>query len=226
MYWYTIPFCDWDRYRGERYAVPVPQATCRTASSYGKTMRALTIRDGADGRLQPRWQFIENLNGLSGQDHVGYISPGQLKGAAMASVINEARGIVWFNQSFTGPCQSTNVVRTAQMEGDAWCGAEQVAAMGEVNNLIHDHAEILNTQSYEWSFGQGLDTMLKTHDGHAYVFAMSDGRTGERSFTLPDGIGGTTVEVIGEDRTIDVVDGEFSDAFAHEYDYHLYRIAL
>lgn len=226
MYWYTIPFCDWRPYRGDRYETPVPEEVCRTASSYGRSMTALTIRDAADGRLQPRWQFLENLNGLSGQDHVGYVSPAGLKGAAMASIINEARGLVWFNQSFTGPCQSANVVRDAQVHGAQWCGAAQVAAMGEVNRLVHDLAEVLNTQSYAWDFGAGLDTMLKTHDGHAYVFAMTDGGTGERLFTLPEGIGGGSAAVIGEDRTIPVVGGAFADVFPEEHDYRIYRIAL
>lgn len=226
MYWYSIPFCDWQPYRGEDYAVSVPEDTCRTASSYGRAMRALTIRDGVDGLVQPRWQFIENLNGLSGHDHLTYISPGQLKGAAMSSIISEARGLVWFNQSFTGPCQSTNVVRTAQMEGDAWCGAEQVAAMGEVNNFVHDLAPMINTQSYVWDFGDGLDTMLKVHDGDAYIFAMTDGETGERGFSLPPGISATTAEVVGEGRSVEVAADRFVDHFENEYDYHVYRITL
>ncbi|GAA1533576.1 hypothetical protein GCM10009803_12780 [Microbacterium ginsengiterrae] len=226
MYWYTIPFCDWRPYRGEAYAAPVPQEVCRTASSYGRTMDALTLRDAEDGLLQPRWQFIENLNGLSGHEHLGYISPEQLRGAAMSSIINEARGLVWFNQSFTGPCQSTNVIRTAQIEGDAWCGAPQVAAMGEVNRLIRDLAPVLNTQSYAWDFGDGLDTMLKIHDGHAYVFAMTDGTTGERRFTLPPEIQGTTAEAIGGTGDRPIEDGAFTDVFANERDYRIYRIAL
>lgn len=226
MYWYTIPFCDWRPYRGEGYAVAVPQQTCRTAASYGRSVEALGVRDAADERLQPRWQFVENLNGLSGQEHVAEIEPGQLKGAAMSSIIHEARGIVWFNQSFTGDCQTNNAVRAAQTEGPSWCGYEQIEAMGEVNRLIHQLAPVLNTQSYEWDFGTGLDTMLKTHDGFAYVFAMTDGTRGERTLSLPDGVTGESAEVIGESRTIEVTDGAITDTFAHEYEYRVYRIAL
>lgn len=226
MYWYSIPFCDWRPYRGDLYAVPVPEDVCRTASSYGRALDALTVRDHADGRLQPRWQFIENLNGLSGHEHLEYISPGRLKGAAMSSIINEARGLLWFNQSFTGPCQSSNVVRDAHIEGDDWCGADQVAAMGEVNNLVHTLAPVINTQSYAWDFGSGLDTMLKVHDDHAYVFAMTDGTTGARTFTLPDGIDATSVEIIGVAAALPVDDGAFTDVFENEYDYRVYRIAL
>ena len=226
MYWYTIPFCDWTPYRGNLYADPVSQATCRTASSYGKAMNGLTLRDASDGVLHPRWMFLENLNGLSGQAHVGYVSPGQLKGAAMSSIINEARGLMWFNQPFSGSCQASSALRQAQVQGSKFCGYAQMEAMGEVNNLILDLAPVINTQSYQWSFGSGLDTMLKTYDGDAYVFAMTDGTTGARTFTLPAGVKGATVEVVGENRTIPVNGGTFSDSFGAEYTYHVYRVSL
>lgn len=228
MYWYTIPFCDWTPYRGNIYASPVPKSTCRTASSYGKTMKSLTIRDAADGRLQPRWQFVENLDGLSGQQHVRYVTPGQLRGAAISSIIGEARGLIWFNQSFTGPCQATSVLRQAQVSGPSWCGYPQVEAMGQVNNFIHKLAPVINSQSYRWTFGNGLDTMLKAYGGNAYIFAMTDGTTGSRTFKLPTNvIRGKSIEVLGENRTLRVSSsGTFSDWFPHEYTYHVYRIPL
>lgn len=226
MYWYTIPFCDWTPYRGDLYAVPVPQAVCRTSSSYGRAMEALGIRDAADGKMQPRWMFLENLNGLSGQTHLRYITSSEVKGAAMSSIINEARGLFWFNQSFTGPCQSGSVLRTAQVQGSSFCGAAQVQAMGEVNNLVHSLAPVINTQSYQWSFGAGIDTMLKVKDGKAYVFAMTSGGSGQRTFTVPDGIAGTSAEVIGESRSLPITGGKFTDSFPSESTFHIYRINL
>jgi hypothetical protein len=226
MYWYTIPFCDWQPYRGELYAVPVPQQTCRSAASYGATVRALTLRDAADDRLQPRWQLVENLNGLSGQQHLREIAPAEVEGAAMASVIAEARGLVWFNQSFTGSCQTSNALRDAQVQGAGFCGAAQIEAMGRVNRTIHRLAPVLNTQSYVWEFGPRLNTMLKTWDGSAYVFAMTDGTPGRRIFALPPGVNGREVEVVGEGRTIAVDDGAFADDFATEAAWHIYRVPL
>ncbi|GAB4047212.1 hypothetical protein [Catellatospora paridis] len=226
MYWYTIPFCDWKPYRGTLYADPVPARTCRTASSYGRAVNGLTVRDAVDGRLQPRWMFIENFNGLSGHAHLSYITPEQLKAAAMSSVINEARGLLWFNQSFTGPCQSSGVLREAQTKGSSFCGHAQIEAMGQVNKFIHSLARVINTQSYKWNFGSGLDTMLKAQNGSAYIFAMTDGTTGQRTFKLPPEVSGKSVEVVGENRTIDVSDHSFRDSFPHEYTYHVYRIVI
>ena len=76
---------------------------------------------------------------------------------------------------------------------------------------------------------QGLDTMLKTNNGYAYVFAMVDGSSqpGGRNFTLPDGVSGRSVEVLFEGRTLQAdAAGAFSDNFAAEHSYHIYKIAL
>lgn len=229
MYWYSIPFCDWRPYRGDLYAVPIPIETCRTAHSYGLSQEALRLRDAVDGRLQPTWTWVENFNGLSGQDPQPYVTGGQLKGAAMATVIHEARALMWFNQSFTGPCQTANVIREAQMDPGSECGrryAANIDAMAEINHLASSLAPVLNTQSRRWSFGSRLDTMLKIHDGNAYIFAMTDGHAGRRSFRLPAGIKGRSAEVIGEMRTVPVVGATFTDEFAEEYTYHVYKIEI
>lgn len=225
-YLYTVPFCDWRPYRGNLFLVPIPKASCRTASSYGRLMQALRQRDASDGRLQPLWQFIELLNGGSGDSRPRLIAPDQLRGAVMSSLINEARGIFYFNQSMSGPCFGGNVLRSAQLDPHA-CGATQVQAMKVVDSQIRQLAPVLNTQSYRYRFGPGLQTMLKARDGYAYVFAMVDGNNpGRRTFRLPSGVRGTTASVLFEGRSIPVHDGTFSDVFRKESSYHVYRIAL
>ncbi|SHF74267.1 hypothetical protein SAMN05444351_0654 [Geodermatophilus nigrescens] len=228
MYWYTIPFCDLRPFRGSVYLQPIREDTCRTASSYGAVVEMLRERDAADGRLQAVWQFVELLNGGPGEGpFTAEIEPGQLQGAVMSSLINEARGIVWFNQSLSGPCQGGNLIRLSQVQQD-FCGAEQVAAAAEVNGVVRDLAAVLNTQSYEWDAGPGLDTMLKAHDGSAYLFAMVDGSQdpGERTLRLPPGVEGTTAEVLFEDRSLPIDDGVVVDTFAEEHTWHVYRVAL
>lgn len=226
MYWYTVPFCSWTPYR-QNYITPVTQENCRTASSYGKSMKSLRQQDAADGKLQAPWQFIELLNGgPGGGPFTANITPGQLQGAVMSSIINEARGLVYFNQSLSGPCQGGSVLRQSQVTAN-FCGEPQVDAASKVNSQVHKLAPVLNTQSYQYSFGAGLDTMLKTYNGSAYVFAMVDGssKPGNRVFQLPNGIKATSVQVVDENRTIAVgADGKFTDNFANEYSYHIYKI--
>lgn len=229
MYWYTVPFCDLAPYRGAIYLVPITQRQCRTASSYGKTMRALRERDAADGKLQALWQFVENVNGGGGGgSFVANIAPSQVKGSVMSSIINEARGIIYFNQSLNGPCQGGNMFRLAQIITE-YCARDQIDAVAEVNDEIHQLAPVLNTQSYQWKFGEGLDTMLKVSGSDAYIFAMVDGETepGSRTFTIPPGIRGRDISVVFEGRAIEAApDGTFSDLFAAEDTYHVYKVSL
>lgn len=226
-YWYTNQFCSYEPYR-DIFLTPVDQANCRTASSYGKMMNSLRTRDEADGKLQPLWQWVENYSGSPSGTRSVVISPGQLKGAVMNSIINEARGIAYFNQSLTGSCVSGNNFRQSQVT-PGFCANDQIAAVKQINEQIHQLARVINTQSYEFSFGDGLDTMLKTADSEAYIFAMIDGSSspGRRAFQLPAGIKGTSATVVAEDRTIPVDDsGRFTDVFAQEYSYHIYRIGI
>ena len=229
MYWYTIPFCDWDTYRGGIYVVPVDKSNCRTASSYGKSIKSLRVRDAADGKLQAPWQFIEDLNGGPGEGpFLANITAGQLKGAVMSSVVNEARGIVYFNQSLSGPCQGGSIFRQSQVTPN-FCGASQVAAAKEVNGQIRQLAPVINTQSYQWNFGSGLDTMLKTSNGYAYIFSMVDGSStpGSRTLQLPTGVSGSSAEVLFENRTIPINGSrQFTDSYAAEYSYHIYKVKL
>lgn len=228
-YFYTIPYCDWAPYR-DVFLTEVEEGNCRTASTYGKTMNSLRIRDEADGELQPLWQFVELYNGGGTQERVAEppITPGQLQGAVMSSLINEARGIVYFNQSMNGPCISGGIVRAVQKNQNA-CGAAQVAAMGVINNRIQELAPVLNSQSYDWDLGPGVDGMVKAYDGYAYVFAMVDGSSapGTHGITLPPGVGQRDVEVLWENRSISAdATGGFSDGFADEYSYHVYRVKI
>ncbi|TIC79529.1 hypothetical protein E8D34_20360 [Nocardioides sp. GY 10113] len=229
MYWYTIPFCDWRPYRAP-YLTTIRQSNCRTASSYGRMMNSLSKRDAADGKRQMKWQFVEMLSGSPGEGPAMQIAPRQVKGAVMNSVINEARGIIYFNQSVAqdAPCGSGNVVRDAQTVSN-FCGAAQVRAAGRVNRQIQRLARVINTQSYRYRFGAGLDTMLKARGKYAYIFSMINGASqpGVRRFRLPAGVQGRKATVLFEKRSIKIgMRGRFRDTFAHEADYHIYRVPL
>lgn len=224
QYFYSVPQCDWGA-SSLRWATPIGQTpitptNCRTSSSYGKMVDLMREADATDGRLQSIWNFVEVVG-----DHQR-LDGDKVQGAAMSSVIHGARGIAWFPQSFEGGCTTGNAFRTYQYS-QTDCLKAQVEGAQKVNKLIASLAPVLNTQSVRWNFGPGIDSMLKVRDGSAYVFAMTrDGGTGLRTFTLPHGVNGDQVEVIGENRSISVVGRTFSDTFAKESSYHIYRIAL
>src|SRR5664280_2738080 len=111
-YWYTDPHCSITPYSDVSF-VPVNQSHCRTASSYGKTIQGVRARDASDGKLKPVWSFVELMGTGSTDPQYNFtITPSQLQGAAMDTIINEARGIVWFNQRFNPPCVSGTLIRT------------------------------------------------------------------------------------------------------------------
>jgi hypothetical protein len=226
-YYYTQPDCTDIRYLIE----PIDPGHCRTASSYGATVRALRSRVGATGHLKPVWNFIEDLSGAPDAGHFfAYVQPGQLAGAVLDSIINEARGIVYFNQSYAGTCTGSNVIRQAQ-DGALPCARPQLAGLKAVDKVIVQLAPVLNTQSYRYTFGPDLDTMLKAYAGNAYIFAELSGaagsQPGKRTFTLPPGLAkATSVAVVDENRTLQVVNGKFTDNFSHEYTYHIYKVEI
>ncbi|XXY45995.1 DUF4082 domain-containing protein [Sorangium sp. So ce269] len=214
IYWYTDPnvCAEMQTFLG------LPSSTCRLSANYGVTMDKMRQLDGMDGQRQPIWAFIEVGHPFT-EDSAPSITPEQIAGAVMSSLIHEARGILYFNHSFGGPCQSQHALREP-------CYAAQRASVREINRRIRELAPVLNTQSYAFSFNEGLDTMLKEHDGSYYVFAML-GRarpTGSYALTLPEQLAGAVVEVLYEDRTIDTAGGAFTDAFAAEHTAHIYKI--
>ncbi|MEV7663494.1 hypothetical protein, partial [Paenarthrobacter sp. NPDC089316] len=234
QYFYAVPQCDWGdnqlRWRTPAGQSPIVTANCRTASSYGKIISLQEEVNAARNVQAPIWALptVVSTGGSTG----GYrqLTPEQTKAQVWASIIHEARGIVWFSQSpdqqNINDCISGDAFADARLKATP-CLKDQVAAAGAVNNEIKALAPVINTQSYVWNFGDGIDSMLKANDGSAYIFAMGkDGTTGSRTFTLPAGITGTQVEVVGENRTIAVQNGAFTDSFANEYTHHVYKITI
>jgi hypothetical protein len=215
-YWYTDPF-----------VCPLPGATdrygttpenCRLAANYGLLMNRERDLDAMDGRRQPIYAFIEDGHPFTEAD-APLIDGDKIAGAVMNSLIHEARGIIYFNHNFGGTCISQHVLRDP-------CGAEARVAVTRVNDQIRQLAPVLNTQSLQYTFSPAMDTMLKAHDGSFYIFTML-GRgtpTGSQTLTLPDGLDGASAEVLFEDRSVPVVDGQLTDTFAAENSYHIYKI--
>ncbi|MFI6506291.1 hypothetical protein ACIBCT_01680 [Streptosporangium sp. NPDC050855] len=214
VYWYTSASVCLD---GKNF-LSLPESRCRRAANYGAVIDRQRELDALDGRLQPIYGFVEV--GWPAENDTRAIEPQQVTGAVMSSLIHEARGIVYFNHNFGGPCHSQHVLREK-------CGQKVRPAVAEINRRIAKLAPVLNTQSYRHRFGPGLDTMLKHHRGSSYVFAMPRAATapGRRTFTLPRGMRASRAEVLFENRSVRIDrKGRFTDSFAAEHSHHVYRI--
>lgn len=216
IYWYTSEGICQD---AKNY-INVPLDKCRRSANYGMLIEKLRRLDSLDKRLQPIYAVVEV--GWPGKDDKRAIEPDELAGAVMNSLIHEARGILYFNHNFGGPCPSQHVLRER-------CGDKTRPMVVEMNKRIKQLAPVLNTQSYEHRFGDGLDTMLKRHGDALYVFTMldRDATPGPHKLALPPGIKADKAEVLFEGRTIPIDgSGQFTDSFEAEYSYHVYKIPI
>lgn len=192
---------------------------------------------------KPIWTFIETARPYLNEAGAGTITPAQIEGAVWSALIHEARGIAYFQHNNDGAYGGNySIVDIAAVH----------SGVKAINAKVQSLAPVLNTQSYynttrtingytyyQFTFNNGTDTMLKTYNGYAYIFAALGMKanntsatsgtvdaTGTKTFALPTGVTGTQVEVVGESRTINVSGGQFSDTFANEYSSHVYKIAL
>jgi hypothetical protein len=242
VYWYSrhLP-C-----RGRSYYIGFPASDlssltdgeCHRPFNYGYQIQKQIerARTGANKKWEPVFAFVENGSPFADDQwtggHVHTISPDQMAASVWNSLIHGARGINYFNHSFSGDCQSSNNFRNP-IYTSSKCYSAMRAKAKEVNSQIKYLAPVLNTQSFDWSFNPKLDTMLKQYKGDLYVFAMPTGVPGDvgsaigmHTLKLPPGVGSTLVEVLFENRTIPISDGRvFMDSFASATTYHVYRIA-
>jgi hypothetical protein len=198
---------------------PAAAAEDRKGASYGDVVRHVRDLDGLDGVRQPVWGFVELGHPFSEEDAPTITAP-QVRSAVWHSIIAGARGIVYFNHSFGGPCPTDNVLRTG-------CDPEIAPAVTELNAQITELAPVLNApfaDGYVAAEGPADAMAKRGPDGAFYVFAGAHtaGRAGgDVTFTVA---GGTDVEVLFEDRRLTVRDGELVDTFADGDAVHIYKV--
>jgi hypothetical protein len=166
----------------------------------------------------PVWNFVELGHPFTEND-APTITPQQVKAAVWHSLIAGARGIVYFNHSFAGRCQSDNILRES-------CYADVRATVRTVNRQVRSLAPILNAPTLVsgWRHSSTTKAMVKWRGGQFYVFAGSAKNAASTGSFSIGCLGSAKAAVLGESRTIPVSDGSFSDSFADGNAIHIYRI--
>lgn len=217
-YAYTSPGVNFEFGRSDAWKAGKKNSTADgslSAYTYGWQIDQL---DKFSNSQHPSWIVIESARPYLTEAGARTIKPVKMEGAVWQAIIHGAAGVVYFqhnndssipNYSITDPKAPASITNMTK----------QIAA--QVGKL----APVINTQTYVWSFGPNLSTALKAKDGLGYIFAMTDGGTGPRTFTLPPGVKGA-VTVVDENRTLDASSGSFTDMFAAEYTHHIYSIPL
>ncbi|WP_197410526.1 hypothetical protein [Arthrobacter sp. EPSL27] len=192
---------------------------CRLAANYGWTIdrvRSLVNPSGS----KPVWAFVE-VGHPAGEADAPTITGPQLKAAVWSSLIHGARGIVYFNHSFGGPCQSFHVLREP-------CGDDIRPWVTAVNRQITGLAPVLNAPFLDGALahGPGIDTAVKVHGDDLYVFAGSAQAGPQTAELILACLAGASVPatVLDEDRTVTLSNGVFRDTFDDGNAVHLYKI--
>ncbi|WP_311213349.1 MULTISPECIES: hypothetical protein [unclassified Arthrobacter] len=217
-YWFTDPsICA----KGEggaivNYTRDLTQDECRLAANYGWTIeRIRTLQAG--GNATPIWAFVEAGHPFKDSANATTITAPQIRAAVWSSLIHGARGVIYFNHNFGGPCISQHVLRD--------CGVQVRPTVTALNQQITALAPVLNAPFLDGATTATgpVDFTTKLHNGKVHVFAGANKNAGgQASFHVQ--CGGSTAVVIDENRTIPVVGGTFTDTFADGNTVHLYRI--
>ena len=167
-------------------------------------------------------------------------TPGAMTAAAWHALIAGARGIIWFQHNFGGPCIDFRTVIDGSNPASSMYNCRQtpdVTLHDMVLALTKFDAEVnrLNTvllspfaDGYVRS-GNDVSYMVKYSAGSYYIFAAS-GKPGtpppvnqKVSFSI-FGAHNCRVEVLSESRSIPVIGGKFSDVFSNANSVHIYQV--
>ena len=123
FYWFTDPYQvptmqapDWLPEAGQTITTP----QIRRAANYGYQIDRMRQLDAMDGKRQPIWGFVEEGWPFTQTAAEGAraITPPEMRAAVWQSIIAGARGIVYFNHSFGGPCLTQHIDRRPLLCGD------------------------------------------------------------------------------------------------------------
>ena len=148
-------------------------------------------------------------------------TPQQVKAEVWMSLIRGSRGIIYFVHEF----------KPKFVEAGLLANPEMLAEVTATNKQIQELAPVLNSPTLadgavveSLSREALVEAMVKRHGGDIYVFAVEmRGTVTKAPFKVANQSGNATAEVLGENRTVSVEGGKFSDEF-RPWDVHLYRI--
>ena len=165
---------------------------------------------------KPAWCWIETTR--ISEKAKRKPTPAEVKSEVWMALIHGARGFGYFCHSFVGRTQDAALLHDAEM----------IKAVKAINAEVTSLARVLNTPDAKGyatvkanNESVPIDVMTKKDGKTNYIFAVAM-RAGSTTATF-DVKFGKKVEVIGENRIIQIRKRKFSDEFS-DYGVHLYRI--
>jgi hypothetical protein len=192
----------------------------RVGASYGTTVDRMRHLDSLDGRRKPIWNVVELGWPFTESAAAGgrRILPAELRAAVWHSIIAGARGIVYFDHNFNGPCGGSTILGS--------CYPDTRAMAKSVNAQIQQLAPVLNspTVTSGWTANPSIRAMVKWQGAHFYVFAGSRNNVSSTGRVSIPCVGDARAVRLGEAGRVPISGGSFTDSFADGNAIHIYRI--
>jgi hypothetical protein len=210
-------------------------------ANYAFNVTRLDSLQALNGRSKPVVVDVETGCPFTGGDDAGACAtPAQTIAAAWHALIAGARGIIWFQHNFSGPCVDFRTFLDGSNRASGMYDCQQTPGV-TLHDLVEDisgfdhEVEALNdvllsptAENYVHTRAD-VSVMAKAYAGSCYVFASS----GEPATPpVPDQTsvlavaGGYTgpVRVLDEHRTLHARGGRFTDRFSNANSVHIYEI--
>lgn len=174
-----------------------------------------SLRVWSDGS-KPVWTWIETT--LIDKDSPRKPTPQEVKTQVWMALVHGAKGIGYFCHSFYPKQDDAALLHDKEM----------MSAVKEINAQITSLAPVLNSTTV-LDFARvtssnpqvPVDIMTKKQDADHYLFAVGMRNQSTRgSFKIS---AGNQVEVVGENRKLEIKDGRFEDHF-NGFEVHIYKI--
>jgi hypothetical protein len=149
-------------------------------------------------------------------------TPHQVRAEAWMAIIHGSRGFIWFVHEWKPKFNESALLDDPEM----------LDAVTRINREVRDLAAVINSPPITESITVNSSNAIvpiawtaRSHGGHLYLFAVAM-RPGETmaDFALRELAETGPVEVLGENRQMNLQNGRFTDRFA-EWDVHIYKIA-
>jgi len=166
---------------------------------------------------KPRFNCI----GPAALGEKGKPTPEQIKAEIWISIIHGSKGIVYFCHNFSPSLQEAALLEYPAM----------LEAVTKINAQITELAPVINgLDAYDAMVASSndavpIDILVKNYKGETYIFAAvmrMSVKPVTGSFQIQD-CGAGKVEVLGENRTLNMDGGAFKDEFK-KWETHIYKI--
>jgi hypothetical protein len=214
------------------------KAQRQLAANYAYDVTKLEQLQAMNGKSKPIVVDVETGCPFTNSDNC--TTPGAMTAAAWHALIAGARGIIWFQHNFGGSCIDFRTIIDGSNPASPMYNCDQtpgvtlhdmVTALTRFNSEVNHLSSVLLSPFADGYVRSRDDAsyMAKYSGGSFYIFAAS-GRPGmpppanqQVSFSIA-GASNCSVDALGENRSIPVTKGEFSDIFSNANSVHIYRV--